>query len=118
MLHNNKTFDNSNLRDVQKTFNDGICEVLQAHERTITSSKGIYYYSNETVGVKAYFEANINSDVIELAIGIPLVDGISPQDIVLINTVYYKIVNIQRKDNKKPNFLKLFLKKDKIRYDH
>lgn len=117
MLHNNKTWDNSNLRDVQKTFNDGLVYVYKAKERTLIEEKGYFHFSNETVGVKTSFDNYINKDVIEKAIGIPKMDGIVPQDIVKIDNVFYKVMKTQRKDNKKPNFLKVFLKEEKIKYE-
>lgn len=117
MLSNNKTFANNNLRDVQKTFNDGFCVVYEAEERTLIKNKGFFHFSNETVGLNTYFENNVRGTEIEKAIGIPVNPVLDRLDILKIDDCFYKIVEIQHKDKKKPHFFKVFLKRDVFDYE-
>ncbi len=117
MLSNNKTFANNNLRDVQKTFNDGICKVYEAEERTLTKYKGFFHFSNETVGLNTFFDNNVRGVQIEKAIGIPINPILSKLDILKIDDDFYKIIEIQTKDKKKPHFFKVLLEKDVFDYE-
>ena len=71
MLSNNKTYENNNLRDVQKTFNDGVCDVYEAEERFITKYKGRFQFCNESIGITHFYEAYANKIGIDLIISIP-----------------------------------------------
>lgn len=118
MLTNNKTYKKNNLRDVQKSFNDGICTLFSAYERKIEKYKGSFYFSNESVGVDHFWKAYNNNIEISRSISIPSNSiTVDPQDIVNIEDSFYKIVRIQFHDNKKPNYWTLALEKVPFEYE-
>lgn len=118
MLTNNKTYANENLRDVQKVFNDGICEVYEAYERVLGNKKGKFYFAKESVGINHFYQAYNNNIAIDRAIAIPYNDiTIDSQDIVKIDNIWYKIARIQYKDNKKPKYWVLSLEKSEFSYE-
>lgn len=116
MLNNNKTYENSNLRDVQITFTEGVCFVYEASERELTRLKGHFDFSIGSVGVAHYFQFYNNNISIDRIINIPLNNIIDTQDIVMIDDVYYRIQRIQYKDNKKPNYLAVSLQRSPFNY--
>lgn len=118
MLSNNKTYTNNNLRDVQKCFNDGVCELFSANERVLGNSKGKFYFAKESVGIGHFYQAYNNNISIDRAISIPMNDiTIDSQDVVLLDNIYYKIARIQYKDNKKPKHWVLSLQKSNFSYE-
>lgn len=118
MLSNNKTYENNNLRDVQKVFNDGVCEIYEANERVLGTFKGKFFFAKESVGIAHFYQAYNNNITIDKAIAIPYNDiTIDSQDIVKVDNVWYKIARIQYKDNKKPKFWVLSLQKSQFSYE-
>lgn len=115
MLNNNKTYDNRNLRDRQKVFNDGIVEFYEADERILKKKKARFYFSQESIKYETYLEASQNSKRAVVAIGVPaqsvpIVHG----DIALLNGKYYIVDHSQYKDYEKPNWYKVFLNETTI----
>lgn len=116
MLNNNKTYENSNLRDIEKTFNEGVCYVYEANERELTSFKGKFYFAIESVGLNHYFQAQNNNIGIDRMIGVPLNDLIDTQDIVKIDDVFYRIVRIQYKDYNRPHYISISLQRSPFNF--
>lgn len=108
--------DVSNLKDVRKTFNNGVCDVYQAQERTLTENIGRFNFSIESVGVSQFFEAKLNNVRIDMAIGVPFNELIDNQCVVNIGTQWYKIVRLQYKDNRKPNWWNISLTRSEFDY--
>lgn len=117
MLNNNKTYENSNLRDVQKTFNDGIVRIYSAKERKLIRLKGEFMFSNESVGSNQFYEAHVNNINIDRSIGVLANDIITLQDVAKIDNVFYRIVRIQYKDNNKPHWLNIVLERSVFNYE-
>lgn len=116
MLNNHKVNTNRELRQVQKVFNDGKCIVFECKERTLLKKKGEFFFSNESVGVGHYFEAYNNNISVDRAIGVLLNDIIDTMDIVKIGDVYYHIVRMQYKDNKKPKYWAISLSRSTFNF--
>lgn len=116
MLNNNKTYENSNLRDIEITFNDGVCYVYEAKERELISEKGKFYFVIESVGLNHYYQAQNNNIGIDRMIGVPLNDLIDTQDIVKIDDVYYRIVRIQHKDYNRPHYISISLQRSPFNF--
>lgn len=119
MLQKNKrNYNDSNIRNVQKTFLDGICSIYTATERQLSSLKGSFYFSNESIGYGHYWEAYNNNVSLERAISIPICSlTFDTQDVVVIGTTYYTISRIQFHDDKKPNYWTLSLSKAQFSYE-
>lgn len=118
MLSNNKTYANNNLRDVQKTFNDGVCTIYGAYERELGKCKGKFCFAYESVGVLHFFQAQQNNIQIDKSISIQLNDiSVDPQDVVNINGTWYRVIRIQYHDNKKPNYWTLSLSRSEFEYE-
>lgn len=118
MLSSNKTYDNSNLRDKQKTFNDGILTVYTAEERILKEVKGEFYFSIESVSFDKYLQAHQNSKTVNAAVGIPESNiPVEHNDVVKIGNDFYKVTHAQRKDFESPNWYKLYLEKATIAYE-
>ena len=117
MLNRNKTYDNSNLRDVQKMFHDGVCGVYQAHERVLGKLIGKYYFSRESVSYERYYDAVQNSETAVIAIGIPVSNiQFDTGMIVVINGEQYRIDHAQFKNYEKPNWYKVYLRRSEFIY--
>lgn len=117
MLSNKKTYKNDNLRNVQKTFNDGVCEVFEANERVLGQKLGTFRFAYESVGIAHFYQAYNNNVSIDSSISIPCNDiTLNSQDIVLIEGVYFKIARIQYHDNKKPHYWTLSLQRSPFNY--
>ena len=117
MLSNNKTYTNNNLRDVQKVFNDGVCEIYEANERELGDLKGKFFFTYESVGIAHFYQAYNNNITVDKAISIPTNrEALNSQDIVKIESVWYKIVRLQYKDNKKPNYITITLSRSPFSY--
>lgn len=117
MLNNNKTYTKENLRDVQKVFNDGVCEVFAAQERCLLNSKGKFNYSNESIGINHFWQAYSNNVGLDMSIGVPANHiTIDSQDVVKIGDDFFRIVRIQYKDNRKPKYWVLSLSKEQFSY--
>ena len=71
MLTNNKTYDDSNLRDHLKVFNDGVVDFYEASERVLKKLKAHFYYAVESISYETYLEASQNSKRDVIAIAIP-----------------------------------------------
>lgn len=117
MLTNHKTYSNKNLRDVQKTFNDGICYLYGTDERELVEFKGKFHFSNESIGISHYWEAHNSNVAVDRAIGIPCNDlTIDSQDVIKIEDTFYTIARIQYKDYNKPRYWQLTLSKEQFSY--
>lgn len=117
MLSNNKTYTNNNLRDVEKVFNDGFCEVYEANERVLGNCKGKFYFAKESVGIAHFFQAYNNNVSVDTAISIPYNNiTINSQDVVKLDDEWFDIVRIQYKDNKKPKHWTLSLRRSQFSY--
>lgn len=118
MFKNNKTYDNSNLRDVQKTFNDGLCSVYQLKERMLGDKIGDFRFSNESVTYQRYLEAEQNNQTISRSIGIPKgTKDVLERMAVKIGEDWYLIDHIQLKTYDHPTWLKMFLERTTIPYE-
>ena len=119
VLSSNKTSDNSNLRDVQKVFNDGKVQIYEAHERVLGEQKVDLYFSRETLRFDRYLQAEQNNTTIERVIGVPIPTGIEikPMDIAVIDGVQYIIRYIDFRDWYRPAFYKLALQRSTITYE-
>lgn len=117
MLNNNKTYDNSNLRDHLKVFNDGIVNFYESEERILVREKAHFYYSKESISYETYLKASQNTNRSVIAIGIPAERTIIlPGDIAEIEGKYYKVDHIQFKDFGKPNYYKVYLNEATVPY--
>lgn len=117
MFNNHKTYQNTNLRDNQKVFTDGLCFLYEAHERNLGNKKGKFYFCDETVGLSHYFEAYNNNIDLDMAISIPYNKvTIDPQDVIKINDTFYYIRRIVYHDNKKPSYWTLYLSRANFEY--
>ena len=115
MLNDNKTYDNSNLRDVAKSFNDGVVILYNADERILGEQKAQYNYSRESVSYETYQLADQNSRTAVIAIGIPYGGPtIEHGDIAKINDEYYMVNHVQYKDYNHPNWYKVFMTRSTI----
>lgn len=117
MLTNNKTYDNSNLRDHTKTFNDGVVVIYKADERILTEIKGRYYFSKESISYQKYTQAEQNSKTVIMSIGIP--QGSEPVehgDVAEINGELYFVDHVQHKDYERPLWWQLYLTKPSNAY--
>jgi len=119
MLQKNKrNYNDSNIRNVQKTFTDGICSIYTATERLITNLKGSFYFSNESIGYGHYWEAYNNNVSLDRAISIPYCNLVfDTQDIVVIGNDKYTISRIQYHDDKRPFYWTLTLSKAQFSYE-
>lgn len=108
--------DVSNLKDVRKNFNDGVADIYQAEERVLTEKIGRFNFSIESVGITQFFQAQVNNIRIDMAIGVPFNELIDNQCIVNIGDEWYKIVRIQYKDNRKPNWWLITLTRSEFNY--
>lgn len=108
--------ESSNLKDVKKVFNDGICYVYRTQERQLTEMVGRFNFSTETVGITQFWEAKVNNIGIDCSIGIPYVETVNNQCIVRIGNQFYKIVKMTYKDDLKPNWWKLALERSVFSY--
>lgn len=117
MLAKKKTYNQNNLRDVVKVFNDGVCFVYVANEREIQSCKGKFNFAYESIGVNHFYQAYNNNIGIDTQISIPMNNiVVDSQDLVRIEDIWYRIVRIQYHDNKKPKYWTLTLQKDQFSY--
>lgn len=117
MLSNNKTYDNTNLRDHLKVFNDGIAIVYHAEERILNAVKGRFYYSVESVTYQKYIQAEQNSKTIVMSIGIPQGGCVVEHgDVVEINNEFYFVDHVQHKDYERPLWWQLYLTKPSNAY--
>ena len=116
MLNNNKTYDNRNLRDRQKVFNDGFCEVYEAKERELGEHKGRYYFSKESVSYNSFDKARQDGEKVVMAIGIPCDTACNHGDAVQINDEWYTVDYAQLKTYNVPVWLKVFLTKPTLPY--
>lgn len=117
MLTNKTTYRNDNIRNVQKVFNDGICEVYEANERVLLQSQGKFRFAYESVGINHYFQAYNNNISVDTSISIPCNEiTLDTQDVVLIDNIWFRIVRIQYHDNMKPNYWTLSLSKANFNY--
>lgn len=118
MLNRNKTYDNSNLRDVQKVFNDGVAVFYEACERVAESKKGKKFFSRESISFETYTRADQNSKTIVKAIGVP--EGgfdIEHGDVVIVNGEQYIVSHAQLKTYEHPNWYKVYLERPTIEYE-
>lgn len=117
MLNTNKTYDNRNIRDKQKLFNDGVVDIYYASERILKKKKGHYYYSQESVSYQTYLEAEQNSKYEVLAIGISE-NNVVPEhgDICVINGTFYMLDHATYNDYNRPKWYKLYLNSTTIPY--
>lgn len=117
MLHNNKTYDNSNIRDHLQVFNDGVVTFYEADERALVKVKGTFYYSNESISYETYLKASQNSRRQVMAIAIPSGGAvIMSGDIAVIEDKYYMVDHSQFKDYGRPNYYKVYLNETTIPY--
>lgn len=117
MLNNNKTYDNSNLRDKAKNFNDGVVDFYEANERVLKKRKARFYFSRESISYETYLDASQNSRRSVMAIGIPAQHiPIEHGDVALINGKFYMVDHAQYKDYEQPNWYKVFLNETTIPY--
>lgn len=113
----NLSKNKNNLRSATKTFNDGQCSIYKANERVLESSKGLFRFCNESVGLNQFWQGYINNIGVDRSISIPLSNAsISVQDVVFIGTDIYTINRIQYHDNAKPHYLTLSLSKARFSY--
>ena len=110
-----KTSTNLNMR--QKTFNDGVVTFYAAEGRVLGKEKAHYYFSRESVSYESYTYANQSSKTAVFAIGIPA-QGITIEhgDVALINGDYYNVDHAQYKDDKRPEYYKVYLEKATVPY--
>lgn len=117
MLNNNKTCDNSNLRDRAKNFNDGVVDFYEANERVLKKRKARFYFSRESISYETYLDASQNSRRSVMAIGVPAQHiPIEHGDIARIDGKYYMVDHAQYKDYEQPNWYKVFLNETTIPY--
>lgn len=116
MLHK-KTYNKNNFRDVEKTFNNGICEIYSANERMLGTFKGKFNFAIESVGIGHFYQAYNNNISVDTAISVPYQTiSIDSQDVVKVWGEWYKIVRVQYKDDKKPRYLTLSLQRSAFAY--
>lgn len=108
--------DNSNVKDVKKCFNGGVCYIYQAQERRLTKLIGKFNYSIESIGVTQFYEARVNNIAIDRAIGVPFNVLIDNQCIVQIGNIYYSIVRMQYKNANKPDWWNIVLARSDFNY--
>lgn len=110
MLNSNKTYDDSNLRDKLKVFNDGVVDFYEANERVLKKLKAHFYYAIESISYETFLEASQNSKRDVIAIGVPAQgEKIEHGDIAKIDDKYYIVDHVQYKDYNVPNYYKVFL---------
>lgn len=117
MISNHKSYKKNNLRDVEKTFNDGICFLYQANERTLGRRIGKFYFAYESVGINHFYQSYNNNVAIDKAISIPINnETVNPQDVVKIGCEWYTISRIQYKDDKRPHHYILSLSRSPFKF--
>lgn len=68
-------------------------------------------FDYKTVGLNRYVQGRQEDVEISEMVSVPCVSNISTQNIVVINNIQYKIWQMQRVNDTRPNTLKLSLKK-------
>lgn len=118
MLNSNKTYDNSNLRDVQKVFNDGLAVFYHSEERMKGDEKARYNFSIESISYNTFNSAKQNNVTCVMAIGVP-VGGpvIEHGDICEIGDTQYIVDHAQYKDKNVPHWYKVYLERSTIPYE-
>lgn len=117
MLTNKNSYKKDNLRVIQKTFNDGVCEIYTTNEREVLLLKGKFFYAQESVGISHYFQAYNNNISVDTSISIPCNNiTVDSQDLVKIDSTWYKVVRIQYHDNLRPFYWTLSLQKSQFSY--
>lgn len=118
MLHSNKTYDNSNIRDAQKVFNDGFAMFYIADERMIKERIGNKPISEESISLESFTKAEQNGRIIVRVIGVP-VGGFVPEHgyVAVVNGEQYVVTHSQRKDYERPNWWKVYLERPTIEYE-
>lgn len=100
-----------------QTFNHGVLFCYSKTERTLKQLKCKFHFKDEVFGVKASNYYSMNNVHIHKVVSIPLNQVISKTDAIKINGEFYRIHEMQFKDKKKPQSLKLFLVKEVYSYD-
>ena len=108
--------DRDNVNTIRKAFNQGICYVYDAQERTLTKYIGKFDFSIETIGVTQFYQAKVNNIQIDRAIGIPYNELIDNQCIVRIDDVFYHIIRLTYKDDRRPVWLEMVLRRSEFNY--
>lgn len=117
MLNSNKTYDDSNLRDKLKVFNDGVVEFYEANERVLKKMKARFYYGLESVSYERYLDASQNSKRDVMAIAIPAQgEKIEHGDIAKIEDKYYQVDYAQYQDYNVPHWYKVYMNSSTIPY--
>lgn len=119
MLHSNKTYDNSNLRDVQKVFNAGIVKVYKARGRELQECLGTLRYSLESVSFETQTIANQDGNKTVEAIGVPALPGapvIEKGYVLSIEGQHYVVKHAQYKDTHKPCWYKVYMERGTVPY--
>lgn len=99
-----------------ETFNDGIVKVLEVNQRSITKELGKLRFGYRTIGIKRFYEAKVLSSSVDKLISIPKNTIVKQMNIIEIESVQYKIEQIQEKFDTAPPCLYLSLKKETIKY--
>ena len=118
MLNTNYTYDNRNLRDKQKSFNDGVAYFYNANERVKGELKAKYYFSKESISLDSYLKASQNNITVTMAIGIP--EGmplIEHGDIAVFNNEEYLVTYSQYQTYERPHWYKVYLERSTIPYE-
>lgn len=99
------------------TFNSGKLDLCKVKDRVIVETKhrGLRY-GEQTVGVTRFWSAKVASSNIDKVVAILQIDGVSQMDMCIINSVQYKIKQIQEKHDTNPPCLFLSLEKNTISY--
>lgn len=100
------------MQDKFETFNSGILELCQVRENKIirTVQAGIRF-GDKTIGVNRYWQAQVSSAKVDRLVAVQIIPDIEYDQIVLINGVQYKLLQIQFRQDTKPSTLLLSLER-------
>ena len=98
-------------------FNDGVVTFYTAEGRVLGKEKAYYYFSRESVSYESYTYGSQSSKTAVFAIGIPAQGtAIEHGDVALINGEYYSVDHAQYKDDKRPEYYKVYLTRTTVPY--
>lgn len=99
------------------TFNDGELTICEVKNRNIVATKaeGVRF-GNQTVGINRFWKAKVASSTVDRLVSIPIMQGVTTQNVCIIRGEQYKILQIQEKFDQSPPCLFLTLERIQTAY--
>lgn len=93
------------------TFSDGICDIYNVKGNRIADKLMSLYFGDRTVGMKRYYAARAATVEINRLIQIPQQKSITASNRIVIDSIEYKIEQIQHLNDTNPKATVLTLRK-------